>query len=177
LWDNSCSVFCIFQYWEQGAECSDIFETIVDLYFVFFSIGSSKVWYLWDNSWSVLCIFQHWEQGAEWSDIFETHKYQTLLLPILKNTQYRSPIVSKMSDHSAPCSQYWKIQSTDQLLSHKYQTLLLPMLKNTKYRSTIVSKMPDHSAPCSQYWKIQSTDQLSFQKWQTILLPASNTEK
>ena len=72
FWNDSWSVLCIFQYWEQGAEWSGIFETIVDLYFVFFSIGSSKVWYLWDNSWSVLCIFQYWEQGAEWSDIFET---------------------------------------------------------------------------------------------------------
>jgi hypothetical protein len=125
FWNDSWSVLCIFQYWEQGAEWSDIFETIVDLYFVFFSIGSSKVWYLWDNSWSVLCIFQYWEQ-----------------------TKYRSSIVSKMSDHSAPCSQYWKIQSTDQLSFQNWQTILLPASNTEKYK-VLINYCFTNIRPCS----------------------------
>jgi hypothetical protein len=41
-----------------------------------------------------------------------------------------------LTDHSAPCFQYWKIQSTDQLLFYKYQTLLLPAPNDWKLQST-----------------------------------------
>jgi hypothetical protein len=70
---------------------------------------------------------------------------------MLKNTKYRSTIVSQISDLAAPNAEKYKVQINYRFKNVRPFCSLLPILKNTKYRSTIVSKMSDHSAPCSQY--------------------------
>jgi hypothetical protein len=74
---------------------------------------------------------------------------------MLKNTKYRSTIVSQIPDLAAPNTEKYKVQINYRFKNVRPFCSLLPILKNTKYRSTIVSQIPDLAAPNAEKYKVQ----------------------